>query len=401
MKEVTIERKKEPAPIPLNTTEMLKAASAIGMTAASAMQIAEALYINGWISYPRTDNTVYPATLNLKDLVLLFRESRDFGKNVIITLAQPALVPTRGKVESKDHPPIYPVACARRDNLDEKQWKLYELIVRRFFATLSGPCEWDVTRAGIDISGEPFVANGKRLAAAGWRFHYTYGMPKEEMLPYLAIGDALLVKKADLLEKKTEPPKRYGQGKLIQLMEDLGLGTKATRHEALTKLYSRGFIEGNPPQPTALGISLVDALKAHAAAITSNAMTSRLEKDMDGIAGSQMQKDDVLRESREMLEKVFDQLETHGGEIGRMLRQGSAADSQIGPCPLCGSPLVVRARKSDGNKFVACSGFPACRNTYNVPPGSLRFDKGVCEKHKLHLVKVTPPSVTRSGRQED
>jgi DNA topoisomerase-1 len=396
VKEVMTERKKEPAPIPFNTTELLKAASATGFTAASAMQIAEALYINGWISYPRTDNTVYPDTLNLKDLVLLFKDSRDFGKNVIITLAQLAIVPTRGKVESKDHPPIYPVACARRENLDEKQWKLYELIVRRFFATLSGPCEWDVTRAGIDISGEPFVANGKRLATAGWRFHYTYGMPKEEMLPYLAIGDVLLVKKADLLEKKTEPPKRYGQGKLIQLMEDLGLGTKATRHEALTKLYSRGFIEGNPPQPTATGISLIEALKAHAATITSNAMTSRLEKDMDGIAGSQMQKDDVLRESREMLEKVFDQLETHGGEIGRMLRAGSAVDSPIGPCPLCGSPLVVRTRKSDGNKFIACSGFPACRNTFNVPPGSLRFDKKICEKHKLHLVKVTPPSVAGS-----
>jgi DNA topoisomerase-1 len=121
-------------------------------------------------------------------------------------------------------------------------------------------------------------------------------------------------------------------------------------------------------------------------------MTSRLEKDMDGIAGSQMQKDDVLRESREMLDKVFDQLETHGGEIGRMLRAGSAVDSPIGPCPLCGSPLVVRTRKSDGNKFIACSGFPACRNTFNVPPGSLRFDKKICEKHKLHLIKVTPPS---------
>jgi DNA topoisomerase-1 len=394
VKEVTVERKKEPAPIPLNTTEMLKAASAIGITAASAMQIAEALYINGWISYPRTDNTVYPATLNLKDLVLLFRESRDFGKNVVIVLAQPVIVPTRGKIESKDHPPIYPVACARRDNLDEKHWKLYELIVRRFFATLSGPCEWDVTRAGIDISGEPFVANGKRLAAAGWRFHYTYGMPKEEMLPLLASGDALLVKKADLLEKKTEPPKRYGQGKLIQLMEDLGLGTKATRHEALTKLYSRGFIVDNPPRPTATGISLIDALKAHASAITSNAMTSRLEADMDAIAGSRMPKDDVLRESRAMLDKVFDQLETHGSEIGRMLRAGSAVASKIGPCPLCGSPLIVRERKADGNKFLACSGFPACRNAYNVPPGTLRFDKKVCEKHRMHLVKVTPPSAT-------
>jgi Topoisomerase IA len=392
VKEVVTERKKEPAPIPFNTTEMLKAASALGFTAASAMQIAEKLYIDGWISYPRTDNTVYPDTLNLKELVMMFRDSSEFSKNAIVVLAQPSITPTRGKVESKDHPPIYPVACARKTTLDEKHWKLYELIVKRFFATLSGPCEWDATRAGIDISGEPFVANGKRLAIAGWRFHYTYGMPKEEMLPPLAAGDALQVKKADLLEKKTEPPKRYGQGKLIQLMEDLGLGTKATRHEALSKLYSRGFIEGNPPQPTATGISLIDALKSHAAEITSNAMTSRLEADMDAIAGSRMPKDDVLRESRAMLEKVFDQLEAHGGEIGRMLREGSSADSKIGPCPLCGSPLVVRERKSDGNKFIACSGFPACRNTYNVPPGTLRFDKKTCEKHRLHLIKVTPPS---------
>jgi DNA topoisomerase-1 len=392
VKELSTDRKKEPAPIPFNTTEMLKAASAIGFTAASAMQVAEALYINGWISYPRTDNTVYPATLDLKDLVLMFRESPEFGKNAIVVLAQPALTPTRGKVESKDHPPIYPVACARKASLDERQWKLYELITRRFFATLSGPCEWDVTRAGIDISDEPFVANGKRLAVSGWRFHYIYGMPKEEMLPPLAVGDALAVKKADLLEKKTEPPKRYGQGKLIQLMEDLGLGTKATRHEALTKLYSRGFIEGNPPQPTATGISLIDALKAHAATITSNAMTSRLEADMDAIAGSRLPKDDVLRESREMLEKVFDQLEAHSADIGRVLRAGSAVDSPIGPCPLCGSPLLVRERKSDGNKFIACSGFPACRNTFNVPAGTLRFDKKVCEKHKLHLIKITPPS---------
>jgi DNA topoisomerase-1 len=109
-----------------------------------------------------------------------------------------------------------------------------------------------------------------------------------------------------------------------------------------------------------------------------------------------MQKDTVLHESRDMLEKVFDQLEAHGAEIGRMLKTGSAADSKIGPCPLCGSPLVIRERKSDRNKFIACSGFPACRNTYNLPPGTLRFDKKVCEKHKLHLIKVTPPSVTTS-----
>ncbi len=390
------ENKREPAPMPFNTTEFLKAAAAIGYTAAGAMQIAEELYINGWISYPRTDNTVYPATLNLRQTVGLFKASPVFAQDAAGLLAQKTLVPTRGKVESKDHPPIYPVACAAKTQLDERHWKLYELVVRRFFATLSPPCEWEMVKADIDIGGEPFIADGKRLSVPGWRKSYPYGMPKDEILPPLGIGDVLSVKKADLLEKKTEPPKRYGQGKLIEMMEKLGLGTKATRHEALGKLYSRGYVEGNPPRPTQTGITLIDALKAHAGAITSPDMTGRLEKDMDGIAESRLKKDDVVRESKAMLRAIFNQLESHRAEIGKAIRAGSAMDSPIGPCPICGSPLVIRETRADKRKFIACSGFPGCRNTYNVPPGTLKFDKKLCEKHKRHLLKVTPPSIIDS-----
>jgi len=399
VKNVFKDNRKEPAPIPFNTTEYLKAAAAIGYTAASAMQVAEELYINGWISYPRTDNTVYPATLNLRQTVELFKASPVFSQGAFELLAQKMLVPTKGKVESKDHPPIYPVACASGTQLDERHWKLYELVVRRFFATLSPPCEWEIVKADIDISGEPFVADGKCLSVPGWRKHYPYGMPKDEMLPQLSAGDVLAVKKVDLLDKKTEPPKRYGQGKLIEMMEKLGLGTKATRHEALSKLYNRGYVEGNPPKPTQTGITLIDALKAHACAITGPDMTSRLEKDMDAISESRLKKDDVVRESKTMLRAVFDQLESHRFDIGRTLKAGSAMDSQIGPCPKCGSPLVVRETKADKRKFIACTGFPGCRNTYNVPPGSLKFDEKTCEKHKLHFVKVTPPSTKgRDGK---
>ena len=390
--EAKAERKREPAPEPFNTTGFLRAASALGFQAAAAMQVAEDLYIRGLISYPRTDNTVYPGTLGLREIVVLFKDSREFGAFAQELLSLPRLTPSRGKTESKDHPPIYPVACAAKGGLDDRHWKIYELVVRRFFATLAGPCTWDLLRAEIDISGEPFVAGGKRLAIAGWRKYYPYGLPQDELLPPLAPGDRLTVKKAELLEKKTEPPKRYGQGRLIQLMEDLGLGTKATRHEMLAKLYGRGFIEGSPPQPTATGTALIEALRAHAPAITSNAMTGRLEKDMDAIAGRQLPKDVVLNESRQMLEGVFDALEAHRADIGRILRSGMAGDSPIGPCPACGGPLMLRERRSDGNKFIACSGYPDCRNTYNVPPGRLKFGKEICEKHKLHHLKVTPPS---------
>ncbi len=104
------DNKKEPAPIPFSTTEFLKSAASIGFTAASAMQIAEELYINGWISYPRTDNTVYPATLDLRQTVELFKANPVFAMSALELLSQKTLTATRGKVESKDHPPIYPVA---------------------------------------------------------------------------------------------------------------------------------------------------------------------------------------------------------------------------------------------------------------------------------------------------
>jgi len=221
-------------------------------------------------------------------------------------------------------------------------------------------------------------------------------MPKDEVIPPLAAGDALSVKKVDLLEKKTEPPRRYGQGKLIETMEKLGLGTKATRHEALSKLYNRGYIEGNPPKPTQTGITLIDALKAHAGAITSPAMTARLESDMDGIAESRLRKDQVTGESKAMLRTIFDQLESHRADIGRTLRAGSAMDSPSRAVPEVREPPRNKGDEAEKRKFIACTGFPECRNTYNVPPGTLKFDKKTCEKHKLHLVKVAPPSIIDS-----
>jgi len=167
VKDILKDRKKEPAPVPFSTTEFLKAAASIGYSAASAMQVAEELYINGWISYPRTDNTVYPASLDLRQAVGMFKASPEFAQSALELLGQKTLAATRGKVESKDHPPIYPVACASKTQLEDRKWKLYELVVRRFFATLSPACEWDAVKANIDISGELFIAEGKRSGSPG------------------------------------------------------------------------------------------------------------------------------------------------------------------------------------------------------------------------------------------
>jgi len=86
-------------------------------------------------------------------------------------------------------------------------------------------------RLKLDIAGEEFRANGARLVESGWRWYYPYNSPEDRLFPELHEGDSLEVIKKEMLDKETQPPGRYGQGRLINIMEELGLGTKATRHE--------------------------------------------------------------------------------------------------------------------------------------------------------------------------
>ncbi len=373
-------------PIPFSTTEFIRAASSIGYSAANAMRIAESLYVNGWTSYPRTDNTVYPPSLNLRDILATF-SSGEFGAYARKLLEGP-ITPTRGKKETTDHPPIYPVASARKSDMRDDEWKVYELIVRRFFATLAPAASWDTQNIVVDISGEKFKASGSRMTVAGWRHYYPYGMPKEEPLPEVKEGEALQVKKTDLLEKVTTPPTRYGQGRLVKMMEDLGLGTKSTRHETIQKLYARNYVHGNPPQPTNLAVRVVEALEKHADMITKPDMTSRLESDMDEIADGKIKEEAVVDESQTMLETIFTILDKNHDEIRGVLYEGLREDKIIGKCQICGSDLMVRKSKK-GSRFIGCSGYPDCRFSLPLPPsGNIVVTNKMCENHGLSHIKI-------------
>jgi DNA topoisomerase-1 len=275
--------KTDKPPAPFNTTAFLQAATSMGYTAASAMNLAEDLYTNGLISYPRTDNTEYPKSLDLKGILKKF-ESSDFSLLAKELLAQPKLTPTRGKTRATDHPPIHPVEAANQNELDKRQWKIYELITRRFFATLAPEAKLQTQKVKIDITEEIFLADGIMIIEPGWMKFYPYIGSKEKRIPELKKGDKVDVKKIELLSKETQPPKRYGQGGLIQEMDKLGLGTKSTRHEIIQKLYNRGYVTGTSPKPTVMGFAVTDALESYAELITKPDMTSTLEKEMDKIS---------------------------------------------------------------------------------------------------------------------
>ncbi|MDD4250490.1 MAG: DNA topoisomerase I, partial [Methanosarcina sp.] len=190
VKEIEKGTKSDQPPTPFNTTGFINAANSIGLSPSNAMRLAESLYTNGYISYPRTDNTVYPETLELKAQIEIFKEGY-FKEYANALLEKTELVPTRGKKETTDHPPIYPASLAKKTDMKEEEWKVYELVVRRFFATFAGPSTWETMRLRLDINEEEFRANGARLLEQGWRWYYPYNAPEDRLFPELREGDPL------------------------------------------------------------------------------------------------------------------------------------------------------------------------------------------------------------------
>lgn len=388
---VVIESKREKwrdkPPAPFNTTEFLSAAAAIGFSTSTAMRIAEDLYIHGYISYPRTDNTVYPPAMDIRAIISMLLDS-DFSEYALVLLGKKELKPTRGKREATDHPPIHPTSPARKNELSAEYWKIYELITRRFLATFAEPAEWDIIKLTININQEKFLASGRKIAELGWHWFYPYHLPQEILLPELNTGDRVCIEKIELLEKQTEPPPRYTQGRLIKLMEELGLGTKSTRHEIIAKLYARGYIHGNPIKPTKTAFAVVNVLENYAQPIAKPDMTSKLESDMDKIAEGEVEEEKVVSESRSILQSVFKDLGERKLEITNSLKQGLRADKIAGSCPRCSRELLVR--KSRKGQFIGCAGYPSCEFTLPLPKyGRVILEDEKCSVHGINKVKIS------------
>ncbi len=232
-------RRKVAPPTPFNTTALQAAAAAEGITPARTMRIAESLYMDGLISYPRVDNTVYPESLDLR------AHPRRAAGGARSTASTPASIltggplhPTRGAKETTDHPPIHPTGAADPDKLQARG--VEALQPRR--APLHGDAVGRRGRRGHQghhrrrrraVRGQGRRPRRRRASAR----IYPYGLKKDEQLPALAREATRSTSSAPRWRRRqTEPPARYSQGKLIQEMEKRGLGTKATRHAIIERL---------------------------------------------------------------------------------------------------------------------------------------------------------------------
>src|SRR5438876_5770453 len=200
---ITQSEHREPPPAPFNTTSLLAKASREGISASRGMLAAQDLYVHGEISYPRTDNTVYPSSLPVHEILGRLRESA-YGPYAERLLAQPSLEPSRGPIQTTDHPPVHPTAAPakRRDSVRSR---MYDLVARRFLATLSPASVTAVTEVRLTVGDSAFLATGRKILDPGWREI----LPEPETmteLPSLAEGEAVPIQDIRVVEDRTTSP---------------------------------------------------------------------------------------------------------------------------------------------------------------------------------------------------
>ncbi|MCR5845717.1 MAG: DNA topoisomerase I [bacterium] len=375
-------------PTPFNTTSLQATAASEGISPARTMRIAESLYMSGYISYPRVDNTVYPGSIDFRQTLSMLSGNPAYAPYAKKLLAKGKLKATRGKTQTTDHPPIHPTGCPSPDSLKAEEWKLYNLIARRFMATLSDAAKVEGTKISLDVEGEPFIARGDNTVQTGFREIYPYGTKKEDELPSLSVGQVVGFCEPELQAKQTEPPARYSQGKLIQEMEKLGLGTKSTRHSIIERLLEVHYIQGNPIEPTQLGMALIDALGTFAPPIVSPEMTAKLEEEMSAISVGEDNLEHVVNQSRDMLDGIIESLIPKKEEVGSAISDAVQADSKVGVCPKCGHDLLLKSSARTRSQFIGCSAWPDCDVTYPVPQGKIQPVEEPCPECGAPQIEV-------------
>ncbi len=386
VKEVVKKIREVAPPKPFNTTGFLRSAASIGFSVPNAMRIVQGLYMKGYVSYPRTDSEAYPPTLNLGEIIDELGKSPHYNK-FAEEIKKTALHPTKGK-EAKDHPPIHPVMVPK-ENLPRQDEKIFDLISRRFLATLSNPSKEELMNIKLSIGGKEFSAHGSRAIIPGWRNVYTYSKYEENVLPELKEGDVIKIKSVEELEDMTTPPPHYSQGGMMKLMEDSRLGTKATRPEILKKLMERRYISASRTLiPSEMAFAVIENLKKISEDLTSPKLTAALEDEMKEIELGKKTKEEVVDDSRKMIKELLTQLVSKRKEIKELMHKALLQQYIFGKCPKSGGNLKMIVSKKTHKRFVGCADYPKCHFGMPLPQSGYMFiSPQTCTKCGIHMIE--------------
>jgi DNA topoisomerase-1 len=387
-------RQRKPAAPFITSTLQQEAFRHLGMTAKRTMAIAQQLYEGvdlgkgervGLITYMRTDSTnVAPeAVAQARDYI-----AKKFGSELLPE--KPPVYKTRAVNAQEAHECIRPTSVWRepdaiQEHLDKDQYRLYQLIWRRFVASQMQPAIYDVTSVDVKAGKLPasapiptgaalrpfldelpylFRATGSVIAFPG--FLLVYEEAKEEgaaaeedagALPPLVVGELLDLLRLIPEQHFTEPPPRYTEATLVRELEKHGIGRPSTYAPIISTIQERGYVDrvNRYLVPTELGFVVNDLLVKHFSDIVDIEFTAHMEDDLDRVAAGERDWVAVLTDFYGPFERTLRMAEQNIEKVEMPAQETGLT------CEKCGSPMVVKMGRF--GKFIACSNFPQCRNT--------------------------------------
>ena len=350
------ETKKNPGPPFKTSTLQQVAASKFRFSAKQTMRLAQQLYESGRITYHRTDS-LNLSTEALEDANQFIKE--EFGEKYLLDKVR--VYKTKSKVAQEAHEAIRPTKASRHPDqikkyLDEKQYKLYNLIWQRFIASQMKPAILDATAIDVSAKNYLFRINGSTIKFDGFLKIYSVKM-EEVILPVLTEKEILELIKLNSEQHFTKPPARYTEASLVKILEKHDIGRPSTYASIISTIQNRGYTEKDEQKrfvPTEIGFIVNDLLEKHFPEIVDIKFTAYLEEDLDKVAHGKQNWVKLLKDFykpfKENLDKKYKKVEK---------KKLEEPTDKI--CPDCGKNMVIKLGRF--GKFYACPGFPECKHT--------------------------------------
>ncbi len=360
----TVEKKEvRRNPLPPFTTSTLQqeASRRLRYSAKQTMRLAQNLYEKGLITYMRTDslNLSTEATAAAKDWIEE-KLGRDYASSA------PRHFKAKSRLAQEAHEAIRPTSPSLEEvsTEDAREKKLYDLIWRRFIASQLPPAIFDSRNAIVSAKGEQeyeLKANGTTMKFDGFLKIWPTKFEETE-LPEFKAGDAMELAEIKPEQHFTEPPARYNDASLIKALEEYGIGRPSTYAPTLSLLQERNYVAKNKDrrfEPTEIGELVNKALVENFPEIVDINFTAKMEENLDEVAEG---KADWRKIIGDFYADFAPKLEQKYAEAKELKPEVIETDEK---CEKCGKPMVIKFGRF--GKFLACSGFPECKNTKSLP----------------------------------
>lgn len=373
-------RTRQPAPPFTTSTLQQEASRKLNLTGQRTMSVAQKLYegidvegfgTTGLITYMRTDS------------LRISEEARAAGNAFISKMYGNSYLPDKPryyktKSGAQDaHEAIRPTNIEitpdkAKASLTAEQYKLYKLIWERFLASLMAPCVQNTVSVDISAGDYLFKANGYKVKFDGFTVLYEEGKDEEAeanvTLPEMNKGDVLSLKKLIPTQHFTQPPARYTEPTLIKTLDENGIGRPSTYAPIIGNILQREYIEREKKslKPTKLGILVCDLINEYFKKIIDTKFTANLETGLDKIGTG----DENWLDTVSAFYKDFDVLYKKAEKAldGKRVKIPVVETDVI--CEKCGRKMVERTGRF--GKFLACPGYPECKNTKTMPENEIK-----------------------------